>query len=189
MTRRDPPGQAPDELRDEDIRALLDAQPPAVSPADLDARIRREAHAAASPTAPATAPAAPGRTLTTRLGPWVAVAAAVVLTVLLVPLLPTLVTDPLDPMADGRYRSEADLETSASDDQVVNKKTGTQATAPTSGLIIDMAADKRESIAERAPSIQQESAALAVDNASRQQVPAAKMSASSDSADQTAVQS
>jgi len=105
MTRRDTPAR---ELQDKDIQALLDAQGPSVSPADLDQRIRHQAHAAVRKEAQGSSAQNPTRSRTARMGSWVAVAAVVVLTVLLVPLLPT--TDPGPTLSSVAIESIAETE-------------------------------------------------------------------------------
>jgi len=101
MTNRIHP---PDDLRDDDIRALFDAQSPTLSPADLDTQIRSAAADAVmnsnSGVKPVAKPQYSGSSRSARYGSWLAVAAVVVLVVGLVPLLQHSENDLYAPPAD-----------------------------------------------------------------------------------------
>lgn len=75
------PSTSSPDLKDDDIRALMDAQGPASSPADLDARILAASKEEVKPSTPE------GSGSVTRYGSWLAVAAVAVLAVILVPLM------------------------------------------------------------------------------------------------------
>lgn len=100
-----PTNESPD-LKDDDIRALLDARPPTSSPADLDARILAAAKAEVQ-----TENGVQTRSLS-HYGSWLAVAAVFVLAVILVPIMQQTSETPREAFSPEVSLNDAALPTS-----------------------------------------------------------------------------